>query len=237
HDHADMRRLNPRTVLVLRLVFRGGLLWILVTRIGANWSEAIPDPTSATVAWLIAAFLLTVAGIALSAVRWSAVLTALDVRAPFRRLLGLYLAGQFMSNILPSTIGGDALRVSRLSRQTGDSPTVFASVVLERLTGWIVLPVITLTGLIINPGLRELGRASALPASAAMATLGRRLVVVVLTGRGEGARQSRLGNDVGWRRFTGAVRRGIRSLARLPSAIIRTLVTGFAYQLLVSASA
>jgi hypothetical protein len=66
---------------------------------------------------------------------------ALGQHPPFRRLLSLYLAGQFMGNVLPSTIGGDALRVSRLSRdKRAKPPTTFASVVLERLTGWLVLP-------------------------------------------------------------------------------------------------
>ena len=47
------------------------------------------------------------------------------------------LAGQFVSNVLPTTIGGDVLRVARLSRDTGETPRTFASVVLERLTaGW-----------------------------------------------------------------------------------------------------
>lgn len=232
-----MRRPSPQVVLALRLVFSGILLWVLVTRIGANWSEAIPDPTTATIAWLIGAFVLTVLGIALSALRWGAVLEALDVRAPFRRLLVLYLAGQFMSNVLPSTIGGDALRVSRLSRQTGDSPTVFASVVLERLTGWIVLPIITLAGLIINPGLRDLGRASALAAAVAIGTLLLLVVVLLLTGLGADASESRLTSQVGWRRFTGAVRFGIRRLARQPAAVVRILTTGFAYQLLMIAAA
>ena len=36
----------------------------------------------------------------------------------------------------------------------------FASVVLERLTGWLVLPIITLVGFAVNPGLRHLGSAT-----------------------------------------------------------------------------
>ena len=71
-----------------------------------------------------------------------------------RRLMSHYLAGQFVSNVLPTTIGGDVLRVSRLSSDTGETPGTFASVVLERLTGWLVLPVITIVGFAVNPGLR-----------------------------------------------------------------------------------
>ncbi len=37
--------------------------------------------------------------------------------AGLRRLLSHYLAGQFVSNVLPTTIGGDVLRVSRLSQR------------------------------------------------------------------------------------------------------------------------
>lgn len=232
-----MRRPSPLTILLLRIAASGVLLWILVTRIGANWSEAIPDASTRTFSWLGASLALTVAGLALSAVRWAAVLDALDVRAPFRRLLALYLAGQFMSNVLPSTIGGDALRVSRLSRQTGDGPTVFASVVLERLTGWLVLPVITLVGLLINPGLRHLGQASALATGVAVGTLLLLAVVLALTARGDHGVEVRLAGHEGWRRFTAAVRLGIRRLARQPGAVMRILGTGFLYQLLVIAAA
>ena len=57
-----------------------------------------------------------------SALRWQKVLDALGLHAGLRRLLSHYLAGQFVSNVLPTTIGGDVLRVSRLSKETGESP-------------------------------------------------------------------------------------------------------------------
>jgi len=228
---------RQQLILVARLVVSSVLLWVLVTKIGTNWSEAIPDPTVTTVAWLSGALVLTFAGVVLSAVRWSTVLAALGQRPPFRRLLSLYFAGQFMGNVLPSTIGGDALRVARLSKDTGEGPTTFASVVLERLTGWLVLPVMTLLGLAVNPGLRELGRASALAFAVATGTLVLLAVVLVLTGRQGDGIEGRLEHNKGWRRFTGAVRFGIRRLLRQPAATARILATGFAYQLILIASA
>jgi len=228
---------RQQLILVARLVVSSVLLWVLVTKIGTNWSEAIPDPTVTTVAWLSGALVLTFAGVVLSAVRWSTVLAALGQRPPFRRLLSLYFAGQFMGNVLPSTIGGDALRVARLSKDTGEGPTTFASVVLERLTGWLVLPVMTLLGLAVNPGLRELGRASALAFAVATGTLVLLAVVLVLTGRQGDGIEGRLEHNEGWRRFTGAVRFGIRRLLRQPAATARILATGFAYQLILIASA
>lgn len=224
-------------MLAGRLVLSAILLWVLVTKIGASWSEAIPDPTAKTIGWLVGAFVLTLAGIVLSAIRWAAVLDALDIRAPFRRLLTLYFAGQFMGNVLPSTIGGDALRVTRLSKETGEAPTVFASVVLERLTGWLVLPVITLTGLLVNPGLRALGRASHLATAVALFTLGLLVVVVALTARQGRGVEARLEHNEGWRRFTTAVRLGVRTLVHEPKATARILATGFGYQLIIIVAA
>jgi len=232
-----LRRPNPQVVLVARLAISVALLWVLVTKIGTNWSEAIPDPTAKTFAWLGGALALTLLGVVLSALRWAAVLDALGLHAPFRRLLSLYFAGQFMGNVLPSTIGGDALRVSRLSKDTGDGPTVFASVVLERLTGWLVLPVITLVGLLVNPGLRDLGRASKLAGGVALATLVLLVVVLVLTGRQGRGLEGRLEQHDGWRRFTAATRYGIQHLVREPGPTARIVATGFAYQLILIGSA
>lgn len=232
-----MRLSKPQLVLLARVAISAALLWLLVTKIGSNWSEAIPDPTAHTFFWLAGALLLTLAGVVLSAARWSAVLAALDLRPPFRRLLSLYFAGQFMGNVLPSTIGGDALRVSRLSKDTGAGPTVFASVVLERLTGWVVLPVITLVGLAVNPGLRDLGRASALAFAVAAGTLTLLVVVVFLTGRQGKGIEGKLEQVDGWRMFTSATRFGLQKLIREPGQTARILATGFAYQLILIGSA
>ena len=228
---------RPQLVLAIRLAISAALLWVLLTKIGANWSQAIPDPTAVTVGWLTGALLLTFAGVAVSAVRWGAVLAALGQKSQFRRLFSLYLAGQFMGNVLPSTIGGDALRVARLSRENGEGPTTFASVVLERLTGWLVLPVITLTGLIVNPGLRELGRASTIAFATAAGTLVLLVGVLILTARSGRGLEARLEQNEGWRRFTGAINLGIHRLAHHPAATGRILATGFAYQLILIAAA
>jgi len=223
--------------MLARLAISALLLWILTTKIGDSWAEAVPRATPSTFAWLAGALVLTFAGVLLSAVRWSAVLAALGLHPPFGRLVSLYFAGQFVGNVLPSTIGGDALRVSRLSKDNGEPPTTFASVVLERLTGWFVLPVITLTGLLVNPGLRELGRATTIAFATATATLALLTVVLVLTTRGSADIEDRLEQSEGWRRFTGAVRFGIAKLAHAPGATARILATGIAYQLILIASA
>lgn len=227
---------RQRWILLLRIVVSALLLWVLVTKIGDSWNEAIPDATAHAFLWLAGALALTFAGVVLSAVRWSAVLEALGLHEPFGRLLSLYFAGQFMGNVLPSTIGGDALRVSRLAKDNGEPPRTFASVVIERLSGWLVLPAMTLFALLVNPGLRDFGRASFVAFATAAATLLLLVAVLVLATRGS-ALEDKLEELEGWRRFTGAVRFGIHELSHRPAATARILATGLAYQLILIASA
>lgn len=225
---------KPKVVLAIRLVVSGLLLWVLFGKVNKGWTSSVVPPfTAETVLWLLGALALTFLGVVLSALRWAAVLKALGQHPRIGRLLSHYLAGQFMANVLPSTIGGDALRVSRQSRDSGQSPTSFASVVLERMTGWLVLPVITLVGLAVNPGLRHLGRATAVAVAVAGVTLVLLVAVLVLTAR-PGA--TTLAHNEGWRRFASAVRMGIRQLVHDPAAAGRVIATGFAYQLVLVTS-
>lgn len=205
------------------------MLAVLFRRV--HLGSLLPEWSVARVAWLGAALLVTAAGIVLSAVRWRAVLAALGLRAGVPRLLHHYLAGLFVGNFLPSTIGGDVLRVRRLSAENGSGADTFASVVLERLTGWIVLPVITLVALGLNPGLRELGTASALAAGLAVSTLV--LLCVLLLVVAHPRIGGRLADREGWQRFAGAVHLGLDRFRRNPGSVLGVLATGFAYQLVV----
>jgi len=225
---------KPKILLGVRLMVSGVLLWVLFGKLDRGWTSSVVPPfTRGTVLWLVGALGLTFFGVVLSALRWGAVLHALGQQPRIKRLLSHYLAGQFMANVLPSTIGGDALRVSRLSRDTGHSPTSFASVVLERMTGWLVLPVITLVALIVNPGLRHLGRATTVAETVAGITLALLLVVLGFATRPGAAA---LVHNEGWRRFTSAVRMGLRQLVHEPAAALRVVATGFAYQLVLVVS-
>ena len=191
--------------------------------------ELVPKWSAGTAAWLGVAAVLTLAAILLSALRWQKVLEALEIPARLPRLVSYYLAGQFVSNVLPTTIGGDVLRVSRLSRDTGESPGTFASVVLERLTGWLVLPVITIVGFTVNPGLRHLGTATRVALGLAVGTLA--LLVGVLIAVASKRIGGRFAARDGWRRFAGALHLGLDRLRQHPSAAVRLLGAGFAYQL------
>ena len=97
--------------------------------------------------------------------------------------------------------------------------TSFASVVLERMTGWIVLPAITFAGLAANPGLFRQGPR----AGADRGRRSRSLVLVLLGGvlfavaRHDYAAQ--FDEPKGWRRFLAAVSFGLHRLRRHPAEV------------------
>jgi len=220
---------KQKTSLLIRISVSVGMLAVLVWRVPSfDASQVIPELTLRNVLWLAVSAALTLLAVVLSALRWQKVLDALGLHAGLRTLLSHYLAGQFVSNVLPTTIGGDVLRVSRLSKETGESPSSFASVVLERLTGWLVLPVISVAGFLVNPPLQHLGTATRVALGLAFATL---IGLVVLLAA---AADSRIGGRFaardGWRRFAGAVHLGLDRMRRHPGAAVNVLLVGFAYQ-------
>lgn len=219
-------------VLALRLGLSAVMLLVLLYRMpDVRVDRMLPDWSRETAFFLTLAALLTFAGIVLSTLRWRAVLAALGQDAKVGALLSYNLAGLFVSNVLPTTIGGDVLRVSRLSRDSGESTTPFASVVLERLTGWLVLPVITLLGFALNPGLRHLGSATEIAFALAAFTL--LALVLVLAGVASKRFGARVAGSDGWRRFAAAVHLGMDKLRRHPIAAVNVLAVGFAYQLVL----
>jgi uncharacterized membrane protein YbhN (UPF0104 family) len=218
--------------LAARIILSVAMLGVLVWRVPSfDAEEVVPELTARTVLWLAVAAALTLGGLVLSALRWQRVLEVLGLHAGLRRLLSHYLAGQFVSNVLPTTIGGDVLRVSRLSRETGESPSTFASVVLERLTGWLVLPIISVAGFLVNPPLQHLGTATRVAVGLAFATL--LALSILLYAVADQRIGGRFAARDGWRRFAGAVHLGLAELRRQPGAAANVLLVGFAYQLVL----
>jgi len=223
---------NRRVSAAVRWLATAAMLGFLISRIDLD--TLVPDRDMSTVAWLTASMIATLLAIALSAVRWHRVLAALDLRATMRRLFSTYLACQFVSNFLPTTIAGDVLRVSRISAENGETPRTFASVVLERLTGWVVLPLITFAALAVNPTLLHLpngNRAIHLALVVSFGTLALLAALVYVAGHpGLGGR---LTSGTGWRRFTGAIYLGIDRFRKRPVAALEVLAAGLGYQLAV----
>jgi uncharacterized membrane protein YbhN (UPF0104 family) len=208
------------------------MLAILVPRI--HLASLFPSHQLSALGWLVGGVLVYTVAVFLATVRWSQVLQALDLPADVPPLLSHTLAGMFVSNFLPSTVGGDVLRVTRLSASNGQRHTSVASVVVERLTGFFVLPFISLVALIGNPTLLHLGQASRLALTVSVGTLVALAAILVLVSN------PRVGErfaNRSWLSFVTSVHLGLLRLRRDPAAALGVLVSALAYQLTMVAGA
>jgi len=220
-------------MLALRITVSAVMLGILLSRI--HLSSLLPDGQASTVPWLLAALGVWVVVVALSVLRWHRVLIGIDLPAQWPALASHTLAGLFVSSFLPSTIGGDVLRVVRLSSDTADAPASFASVALERLTGFVVLPVISLAALALSPSLLHHGAASKVALGLDAVTLV--ALAGILAATAHPRLGGRLAGHASWLRFVGAVHLGIERIRRHPKDAAAVMLSSFAYQLAIIVAA
>ncbi len=216
----------------LRMGVSAALLAVLVIKIHPD--HIVPDhPTAGTLAFLVAGLVLMTGSFVLAAWRWQRVLAVFDAPVSLRTLFKHYLAGQFVGNVLPSTIGGDVLRVSRVTKDVGARDVAFASVVLERLTGMVALPFLTLLGFAARPDLLDHGRSLV----AVLIAGGTLVVLVVIVALAASPRLAgRFADHENWMRYIGVVHVGVDRLRRDPRDAMAAIVAAFAYQLSVIAA-
>ncbi len=87
----------------------------------------------------------------LMGVKWGVLLRIAGVDLPQARIVAIYYQGSFVGVLMPSHIGGDLLRAWLVARESGIRYPVFASLVMERLVGflsainWALLGAVLLT--------------------------------------------------------------------------------------------
>jgi len=213
-------------VIAVRIAVSAALLAFLVSRV--HLDTVLPRrPGTETIFWLSLGVATSIVGIVLSAWRWQRVLDVLGTPVSLRTLTSHYFAGQFLGNVLPSTIGGDVLRVSRGGRSTGSTPIAFASVVLERLTGFVALPLLAFAGLATTPAIFG-DRAGWIALAIAVGAVV--VLAVILAIAASPKLAGRFADHENWMRFIGAVHESVLTIRRHPSRSFELLGAALAYQ-------
>jgi uncharacterized protein (TIRG00374 family) len=136
-----------------------GVLALILTKI--DLQEVLP--VLAAMDWLpfLGALALFLSGSLVRAYRWGSLVWALGVQVRWRRLVFLYFVGAFFSQILPTGVGGDAVRMYELSRDDHRAAAAISSVLVDRFLGLLVLFAMALLALLggyrlVTPGERLL---------------------------------------------------------------------------------
>lgn len=134
--------------LFFRVVVSGTLITYLLYKVDIR--SIFSSLNSVNLFWLALAFSLIFVGNLISGYRWQLLLTTQDIHVPLKTLISSLLVGRFFNNFLPSTIGGDIMRVydtSKYSKNTAVSMTV---ILIERLTGFLALLLIAAFALVFG---------------------------------------------------------------------------------------
>lgn len=127
-----------------KLGFSGALIWYLMDKV--DLAEAWRRGSAIEADWLAAAVVLMLGQIALASWRWHSVMRAIEAVLDYAQTLRILYIGTFFNLALPSSLGGDALRVWKARRAGLPLGAALNSVMLERvatLFGLVLLVAVT----------------------------------------------------------------------------------------------
>lgn len=122
---------------VKRIVQIGGTLlsvglfiWLLSQQ---NWNQVFQILKEMPI-WVIpVAFGLISSGLVVNAWRWWALVRSQQIEISFAETLKIVVAGAYASNFLPSTVGGDVVRIVGMLKYAESKVVVVSSVVVDRV--------------------------------------------------------------------------------------------------------
>lgn len=129
---------KKRLIFFAKLIFSLSILAYIFLEI-VPVSEIVQEVKNAVWIWLILSFSLHVFGILISAYRWQILIRAQGEKISLWYLAKSYLVASFFNNFLPTRFGGDIVRIWDGSRYSKSLVKSSAVVLVERLTGVIVL--------------------------------------------------------------------------------------------------
>jgi glycosyltransferase 2 family protein len=144
---------RSRLMTVLRVAVSAALIvWILRK---APLGEVLDAFRSADFRFVLLALALSPLGYWSSVSRWRLLIRSQGGDAPFGFLVRSFLVGVFFNNLLPSTIGGDAIRAYDTARSGVGRAAAVAIVVVDRFIGLLALMLFAGMGLFLSGHLTD----------------------------------------------------------------------------------
>ncbi|MBU1017093.1 flippase-like domain-containing protein, partial [Patescibacteria group bacterium] len=138
--------------LFLRVVISAILIFLLLKQISIKEVFSNVRNANFLILFVILSFFINYL---FSVYRWRELIVyKTKTRVRILYLLKLYYIGSFLSNFLPSTIGGDVYKAYKLGKDTENMAGAVASVFMERLVGVVSLSLISSASLILFWGVK-----------------------------------------------------------------------------------
>lgn len=137
--------MRKKILTLSKILVSIALLGYLVVTI--DITSVIRVISSTNPGYLAIAFLLILSGVVLSALKWKLLLGAIGVHISLLLAVKYYFIGLYFNNFMPTSIGGDVVRIHETAKASGHKTEVALSVLTERILGLLALMIIGLLGL------------------------------------------------------------------------------------------
>ena len=144
--------MNPKIKLLLRIIVSFVLIVVLFKKV--NVYDVLENIKNLNLFFVSLVFLFFVLNYVASSYRWKVLFLGKCKNLSVLYLFKLYYIGAFLSNFLPSTVGGDIYKAYKLGRDTNNMPMAISSTFMERLIGVFSLSVVSFLGVIFIWGVK-----------------------------------------------------------------------------------
>lgn len=146
----EMKRIS----YILRLLITAILLLYVLQKVGLFDAEKRAELflllRSVSIPLLLLSFFVSLLLNLSSAYKWYLLLRSRKIVVSFFRAWALYMIGIFFSLFLPTSMGGDLIRIHEMGKMTGKRAEAAASVFIERFSGMVILFLLTMVALFMQ---------------------------------------------------------------------------------------
>jgi glycosyltransferase 2 family protein len=127
-NHLSILRVLGTALAIILLIF-------LLEKEG--WNEVTAALKKISLSEFLLAFALLMVSRLFMIGRWHVLLRSADIQIPFLKTVSLSFTGLFATNFLPTTIGGDVVRLAGVIQMGFDRAICIASLIADRLIGML----------------------------------------------------------------------------------------------------
>lgn len=142
---------KKKIITILRIAFSIILLTVVIKL--ADFDKVAKSLKDFDQIWLLPIFLIILLSVIISTFKWNTLIKAQNVSLKLVTLFSYYNCGLFFNNFLPSSIGGDGIRIFLVGKKRENYSVAASSVVMERTIATVTLALIGLVSSIFatNP--------------------------------------------------------------------------------------
>jgi len=221
----DGRKCRRFLILAVKLAVAGGLVYWIFRQV--KWSDVLAALSAFRPGFGVAAAVVSLVSVALSALRWRVLLLTVGIRSGVIDVICLGYMGDFFSMAVPGNVGGDLLKAYYVSKRDGRYGTALLSVFMDRVIGLYALAILAgvmLLFLVFSGG----GSADvSVPAGVTVGIVLTGITLFAVLVRGGTLRRvattGRVGRLLGRFRTVEELGTAMLELSRCPAAVVRAM--------------